>query len=106
MQIITFCFCVTDYEALVKSDFMFPIIRLVNEATGSKAGAVVMGSLLLILLYFSTVTTVASSSRQIWAFSRDQGFPFSNWIRQVRPGWDIPLNAVRRAACIDDHLPC
>lgn len=68
-------FCVTDIEALVNNDSGFPIIRLVHNATGSYAGACVLGSLLLILLYFSTVTTVASSSRQVWAFSRDQACP-------------------------------
>lgn len=31
-----------------------------------------LGSLLVILLFFSTVTTIASASRQTWAFSRDQ----------------------------------
>lgn len=28
--------------------------------------------MLVVLLFFSTVTTTASASRQIWAFSRDQ----------------------------------
>ena len=69
----------------------------------------------MVLLFFSTVTTIASSSRQIWAFSRDrvllrsgcrvplcvltllQGLPFSTWIRFVRPDWEIPLNAVSRS---------
>lgn len=72
VMIITFCFCVTNVEELVNSDSEFPIIQIVHNATGSYAGACVLGSLLLILLYFSTVTTVASTSRQIWAFSRDQ----------------------------------
>ena len=53
-----------------------------------------LGTILLVLLFFSTVTTVASSSRQIWSFARDHGFPFSTWIRQVVPGWDIPVNSL------------
>lgn len=72
VMVITFCFCITNIEATVNSDSNFPIIQIVHESTGSYAGAIVLGSLLLVLLYFSTVTTVASSSRQVWAFSRDQ----------------------------------
>lgn len=72
VMIVTFCFCVTNVDDLVNSNSSFPIIQIVHSATGSYAGACVLGSLLLVLLYFSTVTTVASSSRQIWAFSRDQ----------------------------------
>jgi choline transport protein len=54
----------------------------------------VLGGLLVLLLFFSTVTTIASASRQVWAFSRDRGFPFSSWICHVRPAWEIPANAV------------
>jgi amino acid transporter len=67
---------------------------VIYNATGSLAATYVLGTILLVLLFFSTVTTVASSSRQIWSFSRDHGFPFSNWIRQVVPGWDVPVNSL------------
>ena len=50
----------------------YPVIQVVYNATGSYAATCVLGTLLVILLYFSTVTTVASASRQTWAFSRDQ----------------------------------
>ena len=106
----TVSFCITDIEYTVNNGGNFPIVQIVHQATGSFAGACILGSLLTVLLYFSTVTTVASSSRQVWAFSRDQvsaskqsdianadtmqGFPFSSWIRHVRPSWEIPLNAV------------
>lgn len=65
-------FCITDVQALVDSDSDFAIIEVIFNATGSRAATVVLGSILLVLLFFSTVTTVASASRQIWAFSRDQ----------------------------------
>lgn len=50
----------------------YPVILVVYKATGSYAATCVLGAMLVILLYFSTVTTVASASRQAWAFSRDQ----------------------------------
>lgn len=71
-MIITFCFCITDLEATLGADTNFPIINIIHSATGSNAGTCVLGSVLVILLFFSTVTTIASASRQTWAFSRDQ----------------------------------
>lgn len=64
-------FCIQDLEDLLNSDSDFPIISIIYNATESQAGTLVLGSILVILLFFSTVTTIASASRQIWAFSRD-----------------------------------
>ena len=33
-------------------------------------------------------------SRQIWAFSRDNGLPFSFWIKRVNKNLSTPINAV------------
>ncbi|TKA82591.1 hypothetical protein B0A55_01374 [Friedmanniomyces simplex] len=70
-MLITFCFCITDLDALLNSDSNYPIIQVLFNATASYAGTIFLGSVLLVLLFFSTVTTVASASRQTWAFSRD-----------------------------------
>lgn len=86
-------FCITDLEAYLEAG-EYPIIKIIFAATGSYAATCVLGGLLVLLLFFSTVTTVASASRQVWAFSRDRGFPFSSWICYVRPAWEIPANAV------------
>ncbi|SMR44927.1 unnamed protein product [Zymoseptoria tritici ST99CH_3D1] len=93
-MLITFCFCITDLPTLLESDSSFPIVQVLQNATGSVAASCVLGALLVVLIFFSTVTTVASASRQIWAFSRDQGFPFSSWIRVVAPKYEIPVNAL------------
>ncbi|KAF2724450.1 amino acid transporter [Polychaeton citri CBS 116435] len=93
-MLITFCFFIGDVSKFVEIDTDYPIIVVLYKVTGSLAGTMALGVVLVILLFFSTVTTVASSSRQIWSFARDQGFPYSKWIRQVRPGWDLPVNAL------------
>jgi choline transport protein len=95
-------FCITDLEAVLGGGD-FPIIEIIHHATGSYAATCVLGGLLVLLLFFSTVTTVASASRQLWAFSRDRGFPFSSWICHVRPEWEIPANAVSLDPCSQPH---
>ncbi|CZT22710.1 related to amino acid transporters [Ramularia collo-cygni] len=93
-MLITFCFCITNLQTILESESSFPIVQVIQNATGSIAATCVLGALLVVLIFFSTVTTVASASRQIWAFSRDQGFPFSAWIRYVAPDYEIPVNAL------------
>lgn len=72
VMLITFCFCIPDLQALLNSDSDYPIIQVLYSATESYAATCVLGGILVVLLFFSTVTTIASASRQTWAFSRDQ----------------------------------
>jgi amino acid transporter len=65
-------FCIIDIDQVVGDDAsQFPVMQIIFTSTGSYAATCVLGTLLIVLLFFSTVTTVASASRQIWAFSRD-----------------------------------
>ena len=32
--------------------------------------------------------------RSLFAFARDHGLPFGDFLARVKPGWDIPLNSV------------
>lgn len=65
-MLITFCFCLSDVSTVVDSTSQFPIVEVLFNATGSYAGTCVLCAVLLILLYFSAVTTIASASRQVW----------------------------------------
>jgi choline transport protein len=53
-----------------------------------------MTALLIINVTSACISTVATVSRQTWAFARDNGLPFSTFIAHVKPGWNIPLNAI------------
>ncbi|CAK4031655.1 amino acid transporter [Lecanosticta acicola] len=85
-MLITFC--------ILADKSSFPVVDVIQSATGSYAATCVLGSLLIVLVFFSTVTTIASASRQVWAFSRDRGFPFSSWIRYVAPEYEVPVNSL------------
>ena len=74
-----FSFCITDLNDVLNSDGTYPVIQVLATATGSQAGTLVLGSILIILVFFSTVTTIASASRQAWAFSRDRVSIIVRW---------------------------
>jgi choline transport protein len=53
-----------------------PYIQVLLNATGSRAGTSVMTAVMAVLLLFSAVNLVTTSSRQIFAFARDKAVPF------------------------------
>ncbi|KAL8814181.1 MAG: hypothetical protein Q9223_006578 [Gallowayella weberi] len=93
-MIITMCFCIGDIDGVLNSSTGIPIIQLLYNSTGSYRATVVMTTVLIVLSMVGTITVIAATSRQMWAFARDKGLPFSSYIEHVRPGWDIPLNAI------------
>jgi len=56
--------------------------------------ALLMLIVIFILIYIGNVTTLATVSRQTWAFARDRGFPFSSWITKMDHKRAIPFNSV------------
>ncbi|KAL8728263.1 MAG: hypothetical protein Q9166_005503 [cf. Caloplaca sp. 2 TL-2023] len=92
--VITLCFTITDPTALLESSTGFPFIQLFYNTTHSYAGTDIMAAIIVINLVSAVISEIATASRQIWSFARDDALPFSNFLKQVSPGWNIPLNAV------------
>jgi choline transport protein len=91
---VTFAYCLGPLQASISPPYFFAFIGTFYTATNSHAGATVMSCIITIMTLCSAITNVATGSRQMFAFARDNGLPFSKFLCYVRPGWDIPLNAV------------
>lgn len=91
---ITFSFCLGDYFSIIETPTGYPFIQVFYNSTNSYAGASILTALIIINITSACISTVATVSRQTWAFSRDNGLPFSSFISHVKPGWNIPLNSV------------
>ncbi|KAI5777063.1 amino acid/polyamine transporter I [Geopyxis carbonaria] len=83
-----------DLESILTTTTGQPYIQVILNATGSRTATAVMVGALAILLLFCAVNQITTSSRQLYAFARDNGLPFSKTLAHVRPGWDVPVNAV------------
>jgi amino acid transporter len=96
VMIITFCFCVTDIlNQIVLSTAAFPYVDVFAAATGSTGGTIAMVSIVCALSICGNLSVLAAGSRQAWAFARDDGLPFSGWLRKITTvGTPIPLNAI------------
>jgi amino acid transporter len=94
--VITYAFAVTDIDAAVNDSSGYPFIWVFKQAA-SLSGVNVLTVLVLILNIASTISYNASTSRQTFAFARDNGLPA--WIGKVHPTLHVPANSVI-ATCI------
>jgi choline transport protein len=93
-MLVTFCFCLGNIEDILANPDIMPFVQVFFNATKSEAGTSVLMVIFIILTICGVISQVASASRQMFAFARDNGLPFSRFLARVRPGWDIPLNSV------------
>jgi choline transport protein len=82
--VITFCFCLGDLPTDLASTTGYDFIQVFYSTTNSNVGTSVMTAILITLVICATFGFLASASRQTWAFARDRGLPFSNFLSYVR----------------------
>lgn len=81
---ITLVFTLGDIDSLFASVTRQPFIQVFYNATQSYGGTNAMTSIVIILLAACCTSEVATASRQLWSFARDQGLPGSRWLSKVR----------------------
>lgn len=70
---ITLVFCIGDLDSVLNSATYQPSIQVFYNATQSVAGTSVIIAVIIIILVSACVGQVATASRQMWSFARDQG---------------------------------
>ncbi|ORY07771.1 amino acid transporter [Clohesyomyces aquaticus] len=94
IMLITFSSVIGSVDDAINSPTHQAYIYVFYNCTQSLAGATVMGSLVVMMAIFCNLSITATSSRQLFAFARDQGIPFHNTFAYVHPKWDVPINAI------------
>lgn len=87
IMVITLIFTMGDLNEIINTATGYPFIQVFYNATGSRAGTTVMTLLIILPLTGSVIACIATASRQIWSFARDNGVPFSSVIRHVSDMW-------------------
>lgn len=103
---VTLIFTLGDVTSVLETPTGYPFIQIFYNATQSLAATNVMTAIIIICLTSCCISEVATASRQIWSFARDQGLPFSTYLSQVTPGWNIPLRSVMLSFVITALLSC
>lgn len=94
VTLITVCFCWVAPNEYANPKSGYAVLSLLETATGSSVGAITIGSILVILIILSVTNFMASTSRQVFAFARDNGLPFSGWISKVNRKTLTPINSL------------
>ena len=84
VMLVTFCFCLGDIETILSNPDIMPFVQTFYIATNSHAGTSVMTAILIVLTTCGCISNVATASRQMFAFARDRGLPFSGFLAEVR----------------------
>ncbi|KGO66187.1 Amino acid/polyamine transporter I [Penicillium italicum] len=87
-------FCIGDIESVLNTSLGFPIIQIFYNTTGSHAATVALITPFLSVAIASTFGLLASTSRTTWAFAKDGGLPFSEFIAQINEASELPLHAI------------
>ncbi|KAI9734267.1 MAG: hypothetical protein M1834_002371 [Cirrosporium novae-zelandiae] len=92
--LISYLFAITDLEAALNDSTGYPFIWTFKNfvSTGGVNG---LTFILILLTFAGTVSFNLSTSRETWAFARDKGLPFYEWMGSVDPKLEIPVNAVK-----------
>jgi len=104
IMVITYCFCIGNLEEVISSPTGQPFMQVFYNSTQSVSSATAMASILVVMIAFSNLTMVSTSSRQLFAFARDHAVPFSPWFSEVPAGWDVPINAILTTFLISSLL--
>jgi choline transport protein len=80
IMLITMLFCIGDLETALSSSAPYQV--LFNN-TGKTGVALLLNIVVFLLVFSGNITALATCSRELWAFSRDRGFPFHKWISHV-----------------------
>jgi amino acid transporter len=96
VMLVTFCMVLgEDREAVLATQTAQPFIEVFYKAVGSKGGATGMSCVMIVMVACGGVNVIATSSRQLWAFARDGGVPFSGWFSVVdKKRGHLPVNAL------------
>ncbi|KAK0270606.1 hypothetical protein LTS00_016888 [Friedmanniomyces endolithicus] len=87
---VTYIFCIGDLDSVMNTAYGQPFIQVFFNATQSNAGTTVMVVIIIVMLTSAAVGEVATASRQLWSFARDEDRP--GYRRCHQDG--IPLRAV------------
>ncbi|KJX98666.1 amino acid permease like protein [Zymoseptoria brevis] len=91
IMLITMLFCIGPLDLVLESSI--PYLTLFNR-TNSPSLSIFLNVILFLTIYAGNITALATCAREIFAFARDKGLPFSSFSARMNKTWNIPFNAV------------
>ncbi|TVY89223.1 putative amino-acid permease [Lachnellula willkommii] len=93
LMTITFCFCIDDLDAVVKSPTGVPAAQIFLNA-GGRRGGTAMWFFVILVQAFTGASAMMAMTRMTYAFARDGAIPFSRFFSKINQRTRTPVNAV------------
>ncbi|KXT14184.1 hypothetical protein AC579_2450 [Pseudocercospora musae] len=91
LTLITMLFCIGPLDSVLEADI--PYLLLFNN-TGSPGLSIALNVILFLLIYAGYITALSTYAREMFAFARDKGLPWSKQAGRTDKKWNVPFNAV------------
>ncbi|KAM0411139.1 hypothetical protein ACHAPD_010965 [Fusarium lateritium] len=92
--ILVMLFCLTDLPSIVATNTGLPIVELIFQSTGSRAGTTFLTLMLAICFIHGTNGSITSASRLLFALARDKGVPYHSYFSHIHPRWEVPVRTI------------
>jgi choline transport protein len=92
--LIALLFSMGDVQGALDTPTGYPLIEIFYQATKSKRATNAMICGIVASAVAAVFGLMASASRTTFAFSRDNGLPFSRWLKHVNQRRAIPINSI------------
>lgn len=92
LTLVTFCYHIVDIPTALADPTGYPGIWVIRQSMGQPWLNILL-VVILILEIFGELAYFAAVSRDLFAFARDNGLPFSKWLSKVDAKRQIPTNA-------------
>lgn len=99
-------FSIQNLDELFITPTGVPILSLFYQAVGSKAGAILLETLIMATGVGCLIASHTWQNRLCWSFARDGGLPFSQILSKVHTKLHVPLAAHFMSCVIVGVLGC
>lgn len=83
-MVLSLCFAIGDnLNTILASPTGYPFIEIYYNATQNYSGTNFMVAIPILLLTCACIAEIATASRQLWSFARDNGPPFPALLSKV-----------------------
>lgn len=99
LTLLTMCYHIIDIPTAVDQPIGYPGIWVISQSMGQPWLNILI-VVILVLEIFGELAYFAAVSRDLFAFARDHGLPFSRWLAKVDGQRQVPVNAYIFSAAV------
>lgn len=92
--VVAILYGISDFDAVLESNYLFPLAEIYRQAAGTDAGSVGLLFLAFLPMFISCIGVYVTTSRIFWTLARDRATPFSHFFSNVNQGTHNPLRAI------------